>query len=264
MHALGNDFVIIDGRELEPPLNIENYRTISDRRRGVGFDQLLTLLPPRQNGDIFMRIHNSDGSEAEACGNGTRCVASMLMSQYGIKSITIETLSGALNCTLSKANQVTVDMGKVLLNWSDIPLLSKTETLYVRLKDAPFNNCSCVNIGNPHAVFFAPDIESICLEKIGPVLENDIMFPDRANIEFVKIISETKIRMRVWERGVGITPACGSGACAAVVCSVRRGLTNRKTKVLLDGGVLDIEWLENNHILMTGPTEVSFTGTFVL
>lgn len=264
MHGLGNDFVVIDGRVATPPLDSAAYQAIGDRRRGVGYDQFLTILAPRNGGDAFMRIHNPDGSEAEACGNGTRCVAAVLMDQAGRNRAVIETIAGSLVCSRSADGRVTVDMGPVALGWRDIPLAAETGTLHVQLADAPATDCTCVNVGNPHAVFFVEDAEVVPLAEFGPALEHHPMFPERTNIEFATVRAPTEIRMRVWERAAGITQACGSGACAVLVAAVRRGLAERRADVILDGGRLTIEWTEEDRILMTGPTATSFAGTLDL
>ena len=260
MHGLGNDFVVIDGRADRQAPNPRTCRAIADRRRGVGCDQVLTLLPARDGGDVFLQIHNPDGSEAEACGNGTRCVADVLMKQAGRDAVTVETVAGALACRRTGDGRITVDMGPAALDWRDIPLARSVDTLHVRLENAPADDCCCVSLGNPHAVFFVEDADAVALEQVGPVLEHHPMFPARANIEFVSVLAPDRIRMRVWERGVGITQACGSGACAAVVAAARRGCTGRKATVVLDGGTLDIAWTGSGRVDMAGPVATSFTG----
>ena len=262
MHGLGNDFVVIDARANAPDLGPAAYRALGDRRRGIGYDQFLTILPPRDGGTAYMTIHNPDGTEAEACGNGTRCVAATLMDENGSNSAVIETVAGSLACSRDANGHVTVDMGPALLGWRDIPLIRGTDTLHVALEGAPATDCVCVNIGNPHAVFFVDDAEAVALSKIGPTLENHPMFPERANIEFVTVRSPHELRMRVWERGAGITQACGSGACATLVAATRRGVAGPKANVVLDGGTLALEWTEGGRVLMTGPIAMSFTGVF--
>ena len=260
MHGLGNDFVVVDARTNTPDLSPAAYRVIGDRHRGVGYDQFLTILPPRDGGAAYMTIHNPDGSEAEACGNGTRCVAATLMDETGRNSAVVETATGPLACSRDTNGLVTVDMGPALLGWRDIPLTRETDTLHVTLKNAPVSDCVCVNIGNPHAVFFVDDVEAVALSKVGPALEHHPMFPKRTNVEFVTVRSPHELRMRVWERGAGITQACGSGACATLVAAVRRGLTGPKADVVLDGGTLILEWTEGGRVLMTGPIAKSFSG----
>ncbi|MCC9624597.1 diaminopimelate epimerase [Thalassospira sp. MA62] len=263
MHGLGNDFVVFDGRRDPAVLDLDDQTAarISDRKTGIGCDQLIVIEPPRQDlADAFMRIRNSDGSEVEACGNATRCVASIVMGELGRKDVIIETVVGLLDANGLADGRVTVDMGQVKLDWRDIPLSEAVDTNHIPLSLGPLSDGVGVNVGNPHGVFFVEDAEAIDLEKLGPVLEHHEMFPQRANIEVCSLIGENKVRMRVWERGVGITQACGTGACAVGVAAVRRGLTERKTEIVLDGGSLTIEWLPDDHVLMTGPVATSFTG----
>ena len=260
MHGLGNDFVVIDQRYSNKLLDPSLIPILGNRRRGIGFDQLLTILPAKSDGDIFLKINNPDGSEAEACGNGTRCVADLIMKEGNFSKITIETKAGSLICQRDSDENITVNMGKVKTNWDDIPLFKFTDTLQVTLENAPFTNCTCVNIGNPHAVFFCDDADAINLNEVGPILERHSMFPQGANIEFATVETRQKIRMRVWERGAGVTEACGSGACAVLVAAVRNDLTDRNAEVSLDGGSLNIEWADSGSILMTGPTKISFQG----
>lgn len=266
MHGLGNDFVVVDGREADAALTEAQYRAVGDRRRGVGYDQFLTILPPRNGGIAYMAIHNPDGSEAQACGNGTRCVASLLMGEAGAEEIVLETVAGGLVCRRAEDGRVTVDMGAARLRWDEIPIGVEAETLEVPVSTAEaYSPATLVNMGNPHAVFFVEDAEALDLARIGPPIETDPIFPERANIEFVTVLGPDRLRMRVWERGAGITQACGSGACATVVAAVRRGLIRgRSAGVVLDGGVLDITWREDGHVEMTGPVATSFSGTLDL
>lgn len=252
--------MVIDQRYSNKPLDPSLIPILGNRRRGIGFDQLLTILPAKDEGDIFLKINNPDGSEAEACGNGTRCVADLIMEEGNFSKITIETKAGSLICQRDSNENITVNMGKVKTNWDDIPLSKFTDTLQVTLENAPFTNCTCVNIGNPHAVFFCDNTDAINLNEVGPILEKHSMFPQGANIEFATVETRKKIRMRVWERGAGITEACGSGACAVLVAAVRNELTERNAEVSLDGGNLNIEWTDSGSILMTGPTKISFQG----
>lgn len=261
MHGLGNDFVVVDARAAPGLLTPAQYRAVGDRRRGVGYDQFLTILPPRDGGVAYMAIHNPDGSEAQACGNGTRCVAAMLMRETGRREITLETVAGRLVCTDAGDGRVTVDMGPARLGWDEIPLATAVDTLSVDIPEARgFGPATAVNIGNPHAVFFVSDAEAVDLAGVGPAIEHSPLFPERANIEFVTVLGRDRMRMRVWERGAGITQACGSGACAALVAAARRGLTNRRATVLLDGGPLEILWRPDGHVEMTGPVATSFAG----
>ena len=263
MHGLGNDFVVFDGRRDPAVLDLDNATAarIADRKTGVGCDQLIVIEPARDElADAFMRIRNNDGGEVEACGNATRCVANIVMGELGRKDVIIETVAGLLDANGLADGRVTVDMGQVRLDWRDIPLSQAVDTNHIPLALGGLSDAVGVNVGNPHAVFFVDDAESIDIEKLGPVLEHHEMFPERANIEVCSIIGENRIRMRVWERGVGVTRACGTGACAAGIAAARRGLTGRKTEIILDGGPLTIEWLPDDHVLMTGPVATSFSG----
>lgn len=266
MHGLGNDFVVVDGRTADAALTEAQYRAVGDRRRGVGYDQFLTILPPRNGGVAYMAIHNPDGSEAQACGNGTRCVASLLMAEAGAEEIVLETVAGGLVCRRAADGRVSVDMGAARLRWDEIPIAVEADTLEVPVPTAEaYGPATLVNMGNPHAVFFVADAEALDLARIGPPIETDPIFPERANIEFVTVLGPDRLRMRVWERGAGITQACGSGACATVVAAVRRGLIpGRSAGVVLDGGVLDITWREDGHVEMAGPVATSFAGTLDL
>jgi diaminopimelate epimerase len=261
MHGLGNDFVVIDARNRSIRLSDLQKQQIADRRRGIGCDQLIVLERRKSAGaDVFMRIYNPDGSEAGACGNATRCIAGRLMAENGTDHVVIETISGLLETCAADRNEITVDMGEALTDWRGIPLAEACDTLHLPLAEGPLADPVGVNIGNPHAVFFVPDVAAIDLEQIGPLLEHAPLFPQRANIEIVQLLPSGRLRMRVWERGAGITQACGSGACATLVAAARRGLTDRKAEVVLDGGTLKIDWLANNHVLMTGAWATSFDG----
>ena len=238
-------------------------RAIGDRRRGVGFDQLILIEPPQDKGaDIFMRSLNPDGSQAGACGNATRCVASLVGTGLDRDELVIQTISGLLRCWLHADGTVTVDMGPARLDWQQIPVAADCDTLHLPASAGPLADGVGVNMGNPHAVHFVPDAEAVDLTHWGPQLERHPFFPDRANIEVVSVTGPASVRMRVWERGAGITDACGSGACAVGVAAIRRGLVQgRRVAVTLDGGVLQIEWRDDGHVLMTGPVATSFAGT---
>lgn len=262
MHGLGNDFVIIDGRKAAVSLTSSQIAQIGDRRRGVGFDQLIVLEQPQdKRADLFMRIYNPDGSESGACGNATRCVADIIMREKGADKAIIQTLPGLLTCTRAGTEDVTVDMGPARLEWHDIPAAKECDTLHLPLSGDPVG----VNVGNPHCVFFVENAEAADVAGIGAKTETDPLFPQKTNVEFASLIGKDHVRMRVWERGAGITQACGTGACATAVAAIRRGLTGRKVIVTLDGGNLVIEWREDNgHVLMTGPLAYSFEGAIVL
>ena len=261
MHGLGNDFVILDGRDGSLNLSRDAVRAISDRHSGVGCDQLIIMEPAREaSADVFMRIYNPDGSEAGACGNATRCVASLVMTERGQSHAIVQTISGLLDCENIGDGLYSVDMGLVRLDWRDLPLSEARDTDHLDVAAGPLQDPVGVNVGNPHAVFMVDDAETIDLTIFGPVIENHPLFPERTNVEVVQVLSFDRIRMRVWERGAGITQACGSGACAALIATARRGLTGRTADVVLDGGVLRIEWLPDNTVLMTGPVATSFSG----
>ncbi len=261
MHGLGNDFVVIDARRHALSLGAEAARRIADRHRGVGCDQVIVIEPARNGAaDAFMRIVNADGSEVAACGNAARCVAALLMQDEGRDSARIETLAGLLEAEGLAGGIVAVDMGAPGLGWRDIPLAEPCDTLHLDIASGPLKDPVAVSMGNPHAVFFVPDADAIDLAALGPGLEHHKMFPDRANIGVVALRARDDLRVRVWERGAGLTLACGTGACAALVASVRRGLAERRATVTLDGGPLAIEWREDDHVLMSGPVAVAFTG----
>lgn len=264
MHGLGNDFVIFDGREGVPLyLSTEAIQKLGDRHTGVGFDQMV-ILDPAKTGQahVFMRIFNNDGSEVGACGNVTRCVADLLMRQSGRTDITVQTAAGYLHARRAGPGRVSVDMGKVRLEWQEIPLSQEQDTLSLALSEGMLKNPVAVNVGNPHAVFFVQHLHEVPLEKLGPLIETHPMFPEKVNVEVARIDSDSAVTMRVWERGVGITRACGTGACAVAVAAARRGLTGRKVSVTLEGGVLDIEWRESDdHVVMTGDVAEVFSGT---
>jgi diaminopimelate epimerase len=260
MHGLGNDFVIVDQRSGKLSLSAEQIQRIADRRRGVGFDQLL-LLEPSNRADVFMRVYNPDGSESGACGNGARCVARLMMEEMGLSSVLIETRAGLLQ-SKPGLRGYSVNMGRPGLGWDEVPLARPMDTLHLDVESGPLRKPTAVGMGNPHAVFFVDDAEAIDLAALGPGLENDPIFPDRANIGVAQAIDRQTIRLRVFERGAGITSACGSGACAAAVAAIRRDLTDKTVAVHLDGGRLHITWGEDGQVVMTGPASHSFTGRF--
>lgn len=267
MNGLGNDFVVLDARAQKLSIDAAAARRIADRNRGVGCDQLLLIEPGTGGADAVMRIWNPDGSVAKACGNGARCVADLLLSETKKPSIKLSTAGGLITCVRTSDGRVTVDMGEPKLEWQDIPLAERmdTRTLDIRLGpiDAPvLIGPSAVNMGNPHCVFFVTDIAKHDPTKIGPMIENHPLFPDRANVSFAQVKPNNEIRLRVWERGVGVTLACGTAACATTVAASRKKLIGREARIELDGGVLEIEWREaDNHVYMTGPTELNYAGS---
>lgn len=264
MHGLGNDFAIFDGRVGTPLfVPLDKIRALGDRRTGIGFDQMVIIDPPKSaEADVFMRIFNADGSEVGACGNATRCVAELLMQETGKVKVVMETVAGLLEGARAPNGAVSVDMGQVKIDWKDIPLSVEEDTISLSITEQMLKNPVAVNVGNPHAVFFVQQLEDVPLEKLGPVIETHHYFPEKVNVEVVEVLSRDHIRMRVWERGVGITRACGTGACAAAVAAVRRGLTERAVQVELEGGILDIHWRErDSHVLMTGAVAEVYRGT---
>ena len=265
MNGNGNDFVVVDARARKLKLDAEAARRIGDRHRGVGFDQLLVIEPADGAGDAVMRIWNPDGSEAGACGNGARCVADLLLNETKAATVTLATKGGLVACRRTDDGRVSVDMGEPKLEWQEIPLAERMDTRTIDVKVGPIDapvlfGPSAVNMGNPHCIFFVANAGAHDLAKIGPMLEHHPLFPERANISLAQVKSKGEIRLRVWERGAGQTLACGTAACAATVAAARRRLTDRRVRVELDGGPLDIEWREDNHVLMTGPTALNFTG----
>ncbi|HYM01306.1 MAG TPA: diaminopimelate epimerase [Stellaceae bacterium] len=262
MHGLGNDFVVIDARRRPVTVDDRAASAIADRHTGVGCDQLIIVEPPQHDGaDVFMRIRNADGGEVEACGNATRCVADLLMRENGRDRVVVETAVGLLEARAVAPQRVAVDMGPARVAWREIPLARECDTLHVPLALGPLADPVCTSMGNPHATFFVEDAGAIDLAALGPTLEHDPLFPERANIGIAQMLSRTRIRLRVWERGAGITPACGTGACAALVAASRRGLAERKAEIIADGGALEIAWRDDGRVIMTGPVAVSFSGT---
>ncbi|HEY6432842.1 MAG TPA: diaminopimelate epimerase [Acetobacteraceae bacterium] len=266
MHGCGNDFVVLDERARPLGLSPSRAAALADRQTGIGCDQLISIEapPPGSDADAFMRIRNPDGVEAGACGNATRCVAALLGSETGRHHLVVNTVAGNLQATILDPVRVTVDMGPVKLHWRDIPLAGPADTLRLDLRAGPLAHPAAASMGNPHATFFVPDIAAIPLAQLGPILEHDPIFPERANIGVAQVLAPDRIRLRVWERGAGLTRACGSGACAALVNAHRRNLSGRRATVILDGGELAIEWLDNDHVSMTGPVATAFTGSIDL
>lgn len=261
MHGLGNDFVVVDARLRPLALSTEAVRAIADRRTGVGFDQMIVIEPAKSKlADAFMTIWNADGSEVSACGNASRCVAWMLMRDSGQSHAVIETKAGLLDAQSAAGGLISVDMGPAHLDWRDIPLGEPVDSNHLPVDLENLADPVGVGMGNPHAVFFVPDAEAVDLARLGPILERHPLFPERCNIEVVHQLDQGRLRMRVWERGAGITPACGTGACATLVAAARRGLTGRSGEVVLDGGSLFIEWMKDDHVLMTGPVALSYSG----
>ena len=253
MHGLGNDFVIFDSRGRTGVTTPALARALSDRHRGVGFDQLAEI---RGEGEALqLDFWNADGTRAQACGNATRCVAQWLMDTTSRDSVVLKTMGGSLHA-VREGDQVSVNMGQPRLEWQEVPLAKPTDTLHLPLPGDPVG----VNMGNPHCVFFVKDVMAVDVERRGAKYEFDALFPERTNVEFAEIRGRDEIRMRVWERGTGVTLACGSGACATAVAANLRGLTPRKVRMELDGGWLVLDWRDDG-VWMTGPTAHVFSGT---
>ena len=254
MHGLGNDFVVIDSRGRAAVTTPGLARAIGDRHRGVGFDQL-TEIRDHAVADFALDFWNSDGSLAAACGNATRCVCDFIMAERGVTSVTLVTARGILSAVRRADGMVSVNMGTPQLDWADVPLAYAVDTLHLPLSGDPV----AVGMGNPHAVFFVPDAESVDILLRGPEVENDPLFPRRTNVEFVTVTASNRMRMRVWERGAGVTLACGSGVCAVTVAANLRGLTGRSVQIDVDGGMLEVDWREDG-VWLTGPTAHPFDG----
>ena len=270
MNGLGNDFAIFDSRQGTLALHGGLISSIADRDEGIGFDQMI-LLAPSERADVFMKIFNADGSEVDACGNATRCVARLIAGEVNRPGVAIETNAGLLTAQIISDDQVMVDMGVPRFDWQEIPLAEEfRDTRMIELQVGPIDNPvmhspSVVNVGNPHCIFWVDDISAHDLSKIGPMLEHHPLFPERANISLAKVKGKTVIDLAVWERGAGLTRACGTAACAAAVAAARKGLTGRNVTVSLPGGDLQIHWREaDDHILMTGAIELEYKGSIDL
>ena len=259
MHGAGNDFVLVD-HDAAVGLRPRQIAALSDRRRGVGCDQFIVVGPASPGVDAAMAIYNADGSGAGACGNATRCVADLLHRRTGRAAFNIRTEAGVLQAEMLADGRVRVDMGAARLDWRDIPLACAMDTLHLDLPGDP----AAASMGNPHVTFFGTDLDAAA--EIGSRLETHPLFPERVNVGFAQVLTPGRIRLRVWERGAGLTLACGTGACAALVNAHRRGLSLRQAEVILDGGVLSIEWRSDGdfggHVLMTGPVATAYEGSF--
>ena len=269
MNGIGNKIVIVDMRGRGGQIEAEEARA-AGRPDGVPYDQLMALYPPRTPGtDAFIRIYNNDGSETGACGNGMRCVADLVATESGKDALTFETTAGILNCWQGADGLFTVDMGPPRFKWNEIPLAEEyRDTRAIELQIGPIDkpvlhSPSVVSMGNPHAIFWVDDVNAHDLARFGPLLENHPLFPERANITLAQIVARDHIIIRTWERGAGLTKACGSAACAAAVAAARLRRTDRKVRVTLPGGELTIDWREkDDHVLMTGPVEFEFKSRF--
>ena len=250
MHGLGNDFVVIDARRGKPwqdvAINDAFAAAIADRRTGVGCDQFVIIEDaPKTDADAFMRIRNADGGEVEACGNATRCIGAVLLNETGGETVRVRTEADLLTVSRAGYGLVTVDMGIPRTGWENIPLSSEVDTLHLDLACGPLSDPAASSMGNPHATFFVEEMDAVPIALVGPELEHNAVFPERANIGVAQILAPDRMRLRVWERGVGLTLACGTGACAAVVNASRRGLAERRMVVVVDGGELLIDWRED-------------------
>jgi diaminopimelate epimerase len=267
MNGLGNDFVVLDARARPLAISDAQARAIADRKTGIGCDQLI-VLEPSNAADVRMRIWNNEGVEVESCGNASRCIADILFTENRQSRATIDTKGGLLICEKGENGMVRVDMGEPRFGWRDIPLSEPfPDTRHIELQlgpiDAPLiHSPSVVNVGNPHCIFWVKNLDVVDLGKAGPMLEHHPLFPERANISLARVDTKDHITLRVWERGAGLTRACGTAACAAIAAAARIRLTGRKATVTLPGGDLAMEWRESdNHILMTGPIAYEFEST---
>jgi len=255
MHGLGNDFIVLDGRETAFEVNPALARALADRHTGIGCDQVIVLVPSG-SADLGMRIFNADGGEVESCGNASRAVT--LLLGHGAR---IETLGGTI-VGEPEPGGAAIDMGKPRFEWQDIPLAYAMDTLAMPVGWEDLEGPTAVNVGNPHVVFYVPDCDAIDLGRLGPMIEHDPLFPERVNVNVATLDGPDRIRLRVWERGAGLTRACGTGACATAVAAIRRGLTGREVTVALPGGALRIAWPMSGAVRMSGPASESFRGTF--
>ncbi len=270
MHGLGNDFVVVDARPGRPGAGVDiteaRAAAIADRHTGVGCDQLIRLEADMEDAapraDAFMRIHNADGGIVEACGNATRCVGAVLLEETGQPDVRIRTASGLLTVRGAAAGLVTVNMGAPGFHWRQIPLAAEKETLHLPLELGVLRDPAAASMGNPHVTFFVAEPDAVPLAELGSVLEHHEMFPERVNVGVAAVAPDNRMRLRVWERGAGMTLACGTAACAAAANAHRRGLCGRTVAVEMDGGELEIAWREDGDIEMTGPAAVSFTGVY--
>ena len=257
MHGLGNDFVVLDGRARKLAMTPALATALADRHRGVGFDQLAVIVPGAEV-DAELIFYNADGSISAACGNATRCIARHLMDETGKTRLRLKAGARVLEARDAGQGLTSVNMGPPETHWQGVPLARAMETLELPIEGGP----TATGMGNPHCTFFVADAEAVDLESRGPEIENHPLFPERTNVQFVSVTGENILRMRVWERGAGLTQACGTGACATAVHAMRRGLVEREVTVTLPGGDLTIAWGEDNRIRMTGPATEAYRGNF--
>jgi diaminopimelate epimerase len=256
MHGLGNDFVVVDARVRDVTISPKLAQAIGDRHFGVGFDQLVVIQPGDDTCDARLVFLNADGSTAQACGNATRCVARLLMSEVGLDTLRLATPRGVLTASDAGNGLVSVNMGQPMLRWDEVPLAREIDTLNLPVDGDPV----ATGMGNPHCTFFVDDLDAIDLQTFGPKIEHHPLFPERTNVQIAQIIGQNHIAVRVWERGVGVTLASGSSSCAVAVAAARRGLTGKSVQIDLDGGGLSIDWC-GDGVWMIGPTQHVFSGT---
>jgi diaminopimelate epimerase len=265
MNGCGNDFVIFDARGVGSlQLSPAQAQAIADRQNGIGCDQVISM-ERSVRGDVYMRIWNADGTEVSACGNASRCVASILVDEVGDRPVKIETAAGTLSAEKTTLGAIAVDMGSPLLKWEEVPIARPNDTVRIAYEMdvgvGAVKDPSGCNMGNPHVTFFVTKLEQLPIRLFGPRIEKDPFFPEGVNVGFAEVLNPHTLRLRVWERGAGLTKACGTGACAAVVNAARRGLTDRQARVILDGGELFIDWRESDdRVVMTGPVTLESVG----
>ena len=266
MNGLGNDFIVVEGRSQPFAPTKAQVLALASRADGIGCDQLIAIEKSANGADAFMRIWNADGDEVSACGNATRCIGWLLMEASGRDAATVETRAGSLAASRAGAHRVAVDMGAPGLDWREIPMAEEMDTTGVELAVGPptepiLHTPGCVSMGNPHVVFFTDRVDDATVRSVGPMIEHHPLFPEGVNVGFCQVRDRTRLRLKVWERGAGQTLACGTGACAALVAAVRRGLADRSADVEMDGGPLHIEWRQSDdHVIMTGAVALEFTG----
>ena len=262
MQGLGNDFAVFDARTQAISLTPDRAKRVADRHFGIGCDTVVLILPGGASADALLRFFNADGSEVSACGNATRCVGRLLMDERGLGRVRLASNAGSLVCSDAGKGLVMVDMGAPGLDWKDVPLAEHKDTTQFQFDlEGRSITASAASMGNPHCILFVGDAGRAPVAHRGPLIEKHPLFPQRVNVEFAQVLDRSRIRMRVWERGVGITLACGTGAAATAVAAIRKGLVERKVELILDGGPLTLEWREEDgHVLMTGPGVTSFTG----
>jgi diaminopimelate epimerase len=260
MHGAGNDFVIFDARETKLNFTPDQLEAIAARRTGVGCDQII-VMEPSKKGDVFMRIFNADSTQVDACGNATRCVGWLVMEETRQEDVIVETNAGLLHCSRAGLKKVRVNMGEPKFGWEQIPLAEEMDTLSLPIEEGGLSEPVAVSMGNPHMVFTVKDVLGTPVEELGPRLEHHPLFPKKANVSFAQVLSDDRVKLRVWERGSGETLACGTAACATLVGLTRRGILKGKASIQLPGGELEVEWDEKaNRVWMTGPVAASFIG----